>query len=70
MKISFGQPGETYGRDFFGRALETIAAAFAKVFAKGENIEPHPGAIILRSPNGTRYQLGVSNVGATTWTAV
>lgn len=37
---------------------------------KNTDIEPEPGRVILRSPNGSRFVLAVSNAGALSTVAV
>ncbi|TWI32746.1 hypothetical protein [Paracoccus sulfuroxidans] len=47
-----------------------IEAEFAKTFRKGRDTEIGEGRLILTVPNGTRWQVTVSNAGALSAVAV
>lgn len=46
-----------------------IAKADGQNVKQGGDYEVANGRIILKSPDGTRWILGVNNAGATTWAA-
>ena len=65
MNLSFPTAPESYSRTFANLLLATLQRGFAMAVSKDE--ETH--RIILRSPNGTLYDVTVSDAGALTVTA-
>lgn len=65
------RPPSAYSEHDQGQMRAAIEMEDAKTFKKGRDVEMTAGTkLILQSPNGTRYYLTASNLGALTLTAV
>lgn len=61
---------EKYSKEEQGRFRADLDRRDRENLKRGRDIEVDGGRIIVRSPDGNRWILGVSNAGATTWTAL
>ena len=57
-------PAPRYDPGVAARTKQAIEAEDVRNRKKGADVELQGERLILRSPNGTRYQISVSNVGA------
>lgn len=57
------QPPSRYDAPFQQQLHHLLELADDDNRKKGRDIEVHPARLILRSPNGTRYEIKVSNAG-------
>jgi len=62
MKLA--EPPARYDRAFQRRIHHELELADADNRKRLQDVEVHPARLILRSPNGTRYSVTVSNAGA------
>lgn len=60
MLISFPPPPSGFSASYLGQVLDTIRRSFTSLVATDEGVNH----IILLSPNGTAYNVTVSNAGA------
>lgn len=68
MNLQLPAAPQAYSREDQA-ALRLLLQDFARrVLGLGDDIDA--GRIIRTSPDGTRWELGVDNAGATTWTAL
>lgn len=71
MSLVLPRPAQAYDPADEAKARALIEQADKQNMKTGANIEIVGNqALILRSPNGTRWQLTVSNAGASVWTAL
>lgn len=71
MQISLPNPSPRYEQQWANALRDEIERAFKQVYARREHLElVEPQQLILRSPDGTRWALGVDNAGVTVWTAL
>ena len=68
--MSLPKPPPAYDQTDQARTREAIDGALDDRLKRGQDIEFIEGRLILQSPDGNKWALGVSNVGATTWTAI
>jgi hypothetical protein len=66
----FARPKPQYDPNDEAKFRDALATAMQKMFQRGESIEMWPGtSVFMRSPNGARWQITVSNAGAIVVTA-
>lgn len=71
MQVSIPNPGARYEQQWANALRDAVEQAFKRAYARREDVEiVPPQRMIFRSPDGTRWSLGVSNTGTTTWTAL
>lgn len=64
-------PPQQYSQQDQARTREQLNTWLQRARMKGVDVEIVAGErFIMTSPNGTRWQMGVSNAGATTWATV
>lgn len=59
-----------YDRDDQAAARDAIRRADDQNVKRGHDVQFIDNRLILSSPDGARWVLGVSNTGATTWTVL
>lgn len=68
--MALPKPPAGYDQTDQAKTREEIDRELDNRLQRGQDIELLEGRLILQSPDGNRWALGVSNGGATTWTAV
>jgi hypothetical protein len=68
MRLPASKP--TYAQVDDQTARSLIERADAENHKRNRDIEVSPGRLIIKSPNGTRYSIEVSNVGVISATAL
>jgi len=68
MKLPASRPVYTQVDDQTARSI--LERADAENHKRNRDIEVSPGRLIIKSPNGTRYTIEVSNVGVISATAL
>jgi len=65
------RPRPTYDSQDEAQTRALIEQADGKTLKQGQTIDlPLNAAIVMTSPNGTRYRLDISDSGVASWTAV
>jgi hypothetical protein len=65
------RPRPSYDSQDEALTRSAIEQADAQNLKRGQTIELPPGVgLIMTSPGGLRFQMGVSDAGVTTWTAL
>ena len=68
MKLPASRPVYTQADDQTARSI--LERADAENHKRNRDIEVSPGRLIIKSPNGTRYTIEVSNAGVISATAL
>lgn len=68
MKLPASRPTYTQVDDQTARSV--LERADAENHKRNRDIEVSPGRLIIKSPNGTRYSIEVSNAGVISATAL
>jgi hypothetical protein len=68
MKLPASRPAYTQVDDQTARSI--LERADAENHKRNRDIEVSPGRLIIKSPNGTRYTIEVSNAGVISATAL
>ena len=68
MKLPASRPTYTQVDDQTARSV--VERADAENHKRNRDIEVSPGRLIIKSPNGTRYTIEVSNAGVISATAL
>lgn len=63
MALNVPQPPFQWSRDWVIRLLSALSSADLANRKTGADVELKAERLILRSPNGTRWQITVSNTG-------
>lgn len=67
MTLKMPRPATQYSSDLQARSNQTLEAEDLRNRKKGTDIELGVGErLIVRSPNGTRFSISVSNTGVVT----
>jgi hypothetical protein len=62
--MRFARPKTAYEPADEARYRDQTDASLSRAYARGESVELWPGtSVILRSPNGARWRIQVSNAG-------
>lgn len=61
--MNLPRPGERYERPTEDRRNRALELADAQNLKRGQDVELRDERLILRSPDGTRYQVTVDNTG-------
>lgn len=63
--MSLPRAKPAYDQDDENRTRQAIDDGFAKSYRRGQSIELFPNtSVVMRSPDGTRWKLAISNAGA------
>lgn len=61
--IAFPVPPPHYDARWASELIRLLEWFSQQTIKQGQDVEPYPGRVILRSPNGTRWALKVNDVG-------
>jgi hypothetical protein len=62
-RVTFPVPPERYDVRYQSELVRVLEQLDAITLKRGADVELYPGRLILRSPNGTRWQIKVSDTG-------
>ena len=68
--MNLSSPDETYSRENEAQTRDAIARADGRNRKLGQDVELAVERLILRSPDGTRWKLNVSNAGVLSATSL
>ena len=70
MKRVVPVPREKYDRELMTQAFRVFSLEFGETYTKGQDLEIPDARLILKSPNGTRWSITVSNSGVISATSL
>lgn len=68
--MNLPRPTQQYSEQDQSVTRSMVEQADAENHKRNRDIEVSPGRLIIKSPNGTRYSITVSNTGTITATAI
>ncbi len=72
MRLVLPPPPERYDNLYMAQAMDDIARAVERCWARGEDVilAGSKDRLVLQSPDGSRFHVTVDNAGALTTTAL